>query len=101
MDVFVHIAAKFPDFTYGATVSIRMHPCQSITFYGDTGFLTLNCHFNANVHDIAELVLENDGQRVVTERWLAVKQYLLQVENLKAAAMGAAYPCPLSFSRGT
>lgn len=101
VDVFAYIAAKFPDFTYSATVSIRMHPRQSITFHGDTGFLTLTCPFNANVHDIAELVLENDGQRVVTERWPAVNQYVLQVENFKAAVMGAAYPCPLSFSRGT
>ena len=78
-----------------------MYPRQSITFYGDTGFLTLNCPFNENVHDIAELMLENDGQRVVTERWPAVKQYVLQVENFKAAAISAAYPCLLSSSRGT
>ena len=102
VDVFAHVAAEFPDFTYGAVVSIRMQPRQSITFHGDTGFLTLTCPFNANVHDVAELVLENDGQRIVTERWPAVNQYVLQVENFEAsAAKGAAYPCPLSFSRGT
>lgn len=102
VDVFAHVAADFPDFTYGALVSIRMHPRQSITFHGDTGFLTLTCPFNANVHDTAELILENDGQRVVTERWPAVNQYVLQVENFQATATtGAAYPCPLSFSRGT
>jgi len=102
VDVFAHVAAEFPDFTYGAVVSIRMQPRQSITFHGDTGFLTLTCPFNANVHDVAELVLENDGQRIVTERWPAVNQYVLQVENFEAsAAKGAAYPCPLSFSGGT
>jgi hypothetical protein len=64
--------------------------------------LTLTCPFNANLHDVAELVLENDGQRIVTERWPAVNQYVLQVENFEAsAAKGAAYPCPLSFSGGT
>ncbi|MFT6119130.1 MAG: putative dehydrogenase [Yoonia sp.] len=102
VDVFAHVAAEFPDFTYGATVSIRMQPRQSVTFHGDTGFLTLTCPFNANVHNIAELILENDGQRVVTERWPAVNQYVLQVENFeRSVATGAAYPCPLSFSRGT
>ncbi len=102
VDVFAHVAAEFPDFSYGAVVSIRMQPRQSITFHGDTGFLTLTCPFNANVHDVAELILENDGQRVAVERWPAVNQYVLQVENFEAsAATGAAYPCPLSFSRGT
>lgn len=102
VDVFAHVAAEFPDFTYGAVVSIRMQPRQSITFHGDTGFLTLTCPFNANVHDVAELILDNDGLRVATERWPAVNQYVLQVENFEAsAANGAAYPCPLSFSRGT
>lgn len=102
VDVFAHVAAEFPDFTYGATVSIRMQSRQSITFHGDTGFLTLTCPFNANVHDVAALILENDGQRVVTERWPAVNQYVLQVEGFeRSVATGAAYPCPLSFSRGT
>lgn len=102
VDIFAHIAARFPSFTYGALVSIRMHPRQSITFHGDKGVLTLTCPFNANVYDTAELVLENDGQRVVTERWPAVNQYILQVENFQNAALtGAPYPCPLSFSRGT
>ena len=102
VDVFAHVAAAFPDFTLNAMVSIRMHPRQSIVFHGDKGLLTLTCPFNANVHDLAELVLENNGQTVVTERWPAVNQYVLQVENFETtAATGAAYPCPLAFSRGT
>ena len=102
VDVFAHVAADFPDFTFGATVSIRMHPRQSITFHGDTGFITLPCPFNANLHDVAELILENDGQRIVVERWPAVNQYVLQVENFMASATNdTPYPCPLSFSRGT
>ena len=102
VDVFAQITAEFPDFTYGATVSIRMHPRQSITFHGDTGFITLACPFNANVHDVPTLILENDGERRVVERWPAVNQYVLQVENFMASATsGTPYPCPLSFSRGT
>ena len=102
VDTFAQVAADFEGFTYCAVVSIRMQPRQEITFHGDTGLLRLTCPFNANLHDVAQLVLENDGQRVVTERWPAANHYVLQVENFVASATGgAAYPCPLSFSRGT
>ncbi|WP_342078680.1 Gfo/Idh/MocA family oxidoreductase [Yoonia sp. SS1-5] len=102
VDVFAQVAAKFPDFTYNAVVSMRLHPRQYITFHGDAGVLTLTCPFNANVHDIAELTLENDGHVVTTERWPAVNHYVLQVENFgKSVAEGTAYACPLEFSRGT
>lgn len=102
VDVFAQVAADFAEFTYSAVISIRMQPRQEITFHGDTGFVRLTCPFNANLHDVAELVLENDGQRVVTERWPAANHYVLQVENFVSSAVtGAAYPCPLSFSRGT
>jgi hypothetical protein len=75
---------------------------QYIAFHGDQGVLTLTCPFNANVFDIAALQLENDGQTVLTERWPATNQYVLQVENFcKAARNEASYPCPLEFSRGT
>ena len=102
VDTFAQVAANFADFTYSAVVSIRMQPRQEITFHGDKGFLRLTCPFNANLHDVAQLVLENDGQRVVTERWPAANHYVLQVENfVRSATTGAAYPCPLAFSRGT
>jgi len=102
VDVFAQIAADFPDFSYSAIVSMRMFPRQHITFHGEKGVLTLTCPFNANVFDVSELRLENDGLTVTTERWPAVNQYVLQVENFcKAARNEASYPCPLEFSRGT
>ncbi len=102
VDVFAQVAAEFPDFTYSAVVSMRMFTRQYIAFHGDRGVLTLTCPFNANVFDIAALRLETDGQTVVTERWPATNQYVLQVENFcKAARNEASYPCPLEFSRGT
>ncbi|PUB18807.1 Gfo/Idh/MocA family protein [Yoonia sediminilitoris] len=101
VDVFAQVAANFPDFTYSAIVSMRMAKRQEITFHGDSGVLTLTCPFNANVHDMAQLVLEQ-GDRVTTERWPGVNQYVLQVESFcRSAQSGAAYPCPLEFSRGT
>ncbi len=102
VDVFAHVAATFPDFSYGATVSMRMAPFQNITFRGEKGVLQLTCPFNANVFDVAQLTLETDGHTVVCERWPAINHYVLQVENFgKALQTGAAYPCPLEFSRGT
>lgn len=102
VDVFAQVAADFPEFTYAATVSMRMFPHQGITFRGEKGVLTLTCPFNANVFDLAELTLENDGLSVVSERWPAINHYVLQVENFcNSVQNGIAYPCPLEFSRGT
>jgi len=81
---------------------MRMFTRQQITFHGDAGVLQLTCPYNANLHDMAELVLENNGQTKVHERWPAANHYVLQVEAFEASvADGTAYPCPLEFSRGT
>ena len=102
VDVFAQVAADFPSFSYSAVVSMRMFPCQQITFLGDAGVLRLTCPYNANVFDLSELTLENQGQTRIHERWPSVNQYVLQVENFEISAKtGADYPCPLEFSRGT
>jgi predicted dehydrogenase len=102
VDVFAQFAAQFPGFTFQSMVSMRLFPRQSIVFHGDKGVLTLSCPFNANVFDIAELTLENDGLTTVSERWPAVNHYINQVENFcHSVQTGADYPCPLEFSRGT
>ncbi len=102
VDVIARVAARFPGFSYAAMVSMRMFTRQYITFHGDQGVLTLTCPFNAGVFDQAELVLENAARARTVERWPGVNHYVLQVENFVAAAQeGAAYPCPLEFSRGT
>ena len=93
--------AEFPTFTYSATVSMRLFPRQEVVFQGDKGMLKLTCPFNANVHDLAQLTLETaDG--VMVERFPRENHYIHQVENFCATVRtGAAYPCPLEFSRGT
>jgi predicted dehydrogenase len=102
VDVFAQVAADFPDFTYAATVTMRAFPRQEVVFHGDKGVLRLLCPFNANVWDMAELTLENDGQTVRSERWPAENHYVTQVENFcDTVQTGAEYPCPLEFSRGT
>lgn len=102
VDVFAQVEAEFPDFTFSSTVSMRMFPRQQITFHGDKGVLRLTCPFNANVFGMAELTLETEGMTVTAERWPSVNHYVLQVENFcKTVQLGADYPCPLEFSRGT
>ena len=102
VDVFAQVAVNFPDFTYSAVVSMRMFTRQEITFHGEQGVLRLTCPYNANVFDQAELTLENTVMTRVHERWPAVNQYVLQVENFEETVRtGADYPCPLEFSRGT
>jgi predicted dehydrogenase len=102
VDVFAQVAADFPEFTYSAIVSMRMHNRQQITFHGEKGVLQLTCPFNANVLDQATLRLETEANTVTTERWPGVNHYVLQVENFcESVKTGANYPCPLEFSRGT
>jgi predicted dehydrogenase len=102
VDVFTQVMAEFPSFAYQGTVSMRMANRQQITFHGTAGHITLTAPFNAGVYDIAELILEAPATERHVERWPTVNQYVLQVENFgKTIRTGAAYPCPLEFSRGT
>ena len=88
--------------TYSATTSMRFHPRQEVTFMGDTGMLKVAMGpFNANLFAEARIELHH-GQSVNSERWPAANHYKLQVENFgRTIRTGAAYPCPLEFTRGT
>jgi len=75
---------------------------QQMTFHGTTGILRLTCPFNANKADVAELVLDRDGDARMVERWPAENHYVGQVEAFCAAVRGeAAFPVSLEWSRGT
>lgn len=101
VDVYATISARFGDADYVSFTSIRMHPRQEITFHGDKGVLRLPVPFNAAVFGEARLELHR-GMETITERWPAVNHYELQVAAFNRAVRdGAAYPCPLEFSRGT
>lgn len=102
VDVFAQVAATFPGFSYSATVSMRMFPRQEVVFHGDTGVLRVTVPFNANVFGQAEITVETAGMQIRTERFPGVNHYVHQVENFgRTLREGAAYPCPLEFSRGT
>lgn len=102
VDTFVQMAAKFPDFTYSAVISMRLFNRQEVVFHGDEGVLRMTCPFNAAVHDQAELCLETRGHKRVVERFPGVNHYVMQVEAFTTSVRdGVPYACPLEFSKGT
>ncbi len=112
VDTFAQVAAtmegppKQPHvgrFTYGSMTSMRMYNRQVATFQGTRGMIRLEGGpFNANVNDLAEVELHQNGNRVVVERFPTANQYKLQVEAFgRTVREGVPYPCPLEFVRGT
>lgn len=108
VDVFAHVTADFPSFRYSSITSMRMHPRQEISFHGTKGVMRLTAPWNPGVFGQAELELHRNVHSgdspaaVTTERWPRVNHYVLQVEAFgRSLREGAAYACPLEFSRGT
>ena len=107
VDTFAQVAATMEGprgrFTYGSMTSMRMYNRQVATFQGTRGMIRLEggC-FNANVNDLAEVELHQNGNRVTVERFPTANHYKLQVEAFgRSVREGVAYPCPLEFVRGT
>ena len=101
-DVFTHLSASFPGFTYSASVSTRLDPWQTMTFHGDRGSIHLTAPFNGPVFGDAAVMLRRAGQPDQVTRFNGARQYDLQVAAFNHAALtGTPYPCPLEFSRGT
>ena len=97
------MAGPHGKFTYNSMTSMRLYNRQTVTFQGDKGMVRLDGGpFNANVNDLAAVSLHQNGNRVTTERFAGVNQYVLQVEAFGRAALGQEpYACPLEFVRGT
>ncbi|MES0861555.1 Gfo/Idh/MocA family oxidoreductase [Ruegeria sp. SCPT10] len=102
IDIFTEIRAQFPDFTYSAYVSIRMHPHQEMVFHGEGGVIRLTAPFNARVFGEARVELHRPGLEMRVTRFPGDDHYKLQIEAFcRSVRDGADYPCPLEFSRGT
>ena len=107
VDTFAQVAATMEGprgrFTYGSMTSMRMYNRQVVTFQGTKGMIRLEGGpFNANVNDLAEVELHQNGNRVTVERFPTANQYKLQVEAFgRTAREGVPYACPLEFVRGT
>ena len=107
VDIFAQVAGSMDGphgrFTYGSMTSMRLYNRQVVTFQGDRGMIRLEGGpFNANVNDLAEVELHQDGNRVITDRFPTANHYVLQVEAFgRSVREGTAYPCPLEFVKGT
>ncbi len=106
VDVFAEVNAQFETFSYHAVTSMRMSPAQEIRFHGDTGVLTLETPFNANLFGPTRLHLADTANNEMVEHFSGTNHYVNQVENFSAAvragtAAHADYPWTLENARGT
>lgn len=101
IDATARVAAEFPGFRLDFYVSMRMAPRQQMTFHGTKGWLTLHTPFNVGAYGDAELEYRTAIGRRTFERFPQADQYRAQIDAFNASVLdGAAYACPLEFSRG-
>lgn len=101
-DSFADVQAQFGDITYSAYVSIRLHPFQEMTFHGEGGLIRLTAPFNPRVFGEARVEVHKPEGHLEILRFPVQNHYQLQVEAFcRTVTDGAAYPCPLEFSKGT
>ncbi len=106
IDTFAQVTGRMVgpigDFTYSAMTSMRLFPRQEVVFQGDAGLIRLTAPFNAGTFGEARIELHQPGTSTRIERFPGLNQYILQVEAFgHSVRTGAAYACPLEFSRGT
>jgi predicted dehydrogenase len=101
IDATARVMAAFPSFHLDFYVSMRMAPRQSMVFHGETGFVSVIAPFNAMAYADQAIELREADGRVVIERFGRADQYRAQADAFAASVLdGAAYACPLEFSRG-
>ncbi len=105
VDVLARVSARFPGFSAHWVNSMRMHPCQEITFVGDAGVMKLTAPYNPSVFGPPVLQLHQNKQAVpaiTEERFPGVNHYVLQVEAFsKCVREGGNYPWTLEDAQGT
>lgn len=79
VDVLARVSARFPDFSAHWINSMRMHPCQDMTFVGSEGVIKLTAPFNPGVFGTARVELHK-GETITEDRFPGVSHYVLQVE---------------------
>jgi predicted dehydrogenase len=95
------VQAVFPDFHMDFYVSMRMAPRQLMTFHGDKGWISVHCAFNAGSYGDEVIELRTADSLVTLERFPRADQYLAQADAFNDSVLdGAAFACPLEFSRG-
>jgi predicted dehydrogenase len=101
IDATARVVAEFPSFGMEFYVSMRMAPRQIMTFHGDKGWLSVHAPYNAGAYGDPVLELRNAEATVVLERFPRSDHYRAQIDAFNDSVLdGAAYACPLEFSRG-
>ncbi|WP_299611858.1 Gfo/Idh/MocA family oxidoreductase [uncultured Tateyamaria sp.] len=108
VDVVARVSARFPGFSAHWVNSMRMHPCQEMTFVGTDGVMKLTAPFNPGVFATARLELQRNTARddsppaVTEERFPGANHYVLQVEAFsRHVQTGTPYPWHLEDAQGT
>ena len=101
IDATARVVAEFPGFGLDFYVSMRMAPRQIMTFHGEKGWFSLHAPYNAGAYGDPVLELRNREGVVVLERFPRSDHYRSQIDAFNDSVLdGAAYPCPLEYSRG-
>lgn len=101
IDATARVRAEFDGFEAEFYVSMRMAPRQEMVFHGTGGWLRVRTPFNAKLYGDDVLEVRTGGTVTRLERFPLVNQYVAQIDAFNASVRtGAAYPCPLEFSRG-
>ncbi|WP_071797262.1 Gfo/Idh/MocA family protein [Natronohydrobacter thiooxidans] len=100
VDIFARVWADFPGFSMSFYCGMMQDRRQYMTFHGQDGWLHLTAPFNAQTYGDTALHYQSGGTTRV-EHFNEIPQYALMIENFAASATsGAAFACPLEFSRG-
>jgi predicted dehydrogenase len=100
IDATARVMAQFPGFTLDFYVSMRMAPCQRMSFHGETGWIAVEAPFNAGAYGDEVLEWRGADGLVTRERFPRADQYRAQIDAFNAAVRDAApFACPLEFSR--
>lgn len=102
VDTVAHIDADFGDFTYSATVSMRMASRQEMVFHGDQAVMRVPAPFNADLFAETRVEIYRPDNTELIERFPGTRQYKLQVEAFgRSVRDGVPYEWTLENARGT
>ncbi|MFN4057909.1 MAG: Gfo/Idh/MocA family protein [Roseinatronobacter sp.] len=101
VDVFARVWADFPDFSMSFYCGMMQEKRQQMLFHGQDGWIELSAPFNGPAYGDVRVDWKSADGRVSTQRFNAVNQYALMLENFAhSATSGAPFACPLEFSKG-
>lgn len=101
VDTTARVLADFPSFTADFYVSMRMALQQEMVFHGEKGVLTVAAPFNPQSYGPSIIEIRYPNGERHSESFETPNQYTLQFDVFHNTVLdGAAYPCPLEFSRG-